>query len=205
MSEGITRERIVEAALGLIAAGGLAAFSMRRLADELDVRVNTIYWHVPNKQELLAAVGERIVGGELPAARPMPGAVDEAIAAATAIAGELRRRMLAVRDGGEIVALARAKHPGEFAPARRLAEVLTPVLDWGAAQAGEIIAVFVIGATIEEQTRRELVLVDEEAAGRHDLDREGLVGRGLEALLVGLVPGAQASSSSACACRASRT
>lgn len=195
MTDAITRERIVDVALGLIAAGGLAAFSMRRLADELDVRVNTIYWHVPNKQELLAAVGERIVGDEMPAERPMPGAVDDAIAAATAIAAELRRRMLAVRDGGEIVALARAKHPGGFAPARRLAEVLTPVLDWGAAQAGEIIAVFVIGATIEEQTRRELVLVDPEAAGGQDLDRDGLVGRGLEALLAGLVPGTRAGDS----------
>lgn len=189
-SDAMTRERIVATALELIAAGGLAAFSMRRLADELDVRVNTIYWHVPNKQELLAAVGERIVGDGPAADRPMPGAVDDAIAAATEIAIELRRRMLAVRDGGEIVALARAKHPGEFGPARRLAEVLTPVLDWGAAQAGEIIAVFVIGATVEEQTRRELVLVDAEAADRHDLDREGLFGRGLAALLVGLVPGA---------------
>ena len=187
MPEAITRERIVATALALLTEGGLAAFSMRRLADELDVRVNTIYWHVPSKQELLAAVGESIVGDELPAARPMPGAVDDAIAAATALALELRRRMLAVRDGGEIVALARAKRPGAFGPARRLTEVLTPVLDWGAAQAAEIIAVFVIGATIEEQTRRELVLVDPEAADQHDLDREGLVHRGLDALLAGLV------------------
>ncbi|RRJ87811.1 TetR family transcriptional regulator [Gulosibacter macacae] len=171
----ISREQIVDVALGLITAGGLAAFSMRRLADELDVSVNSIYWHVPNKQELLAAVGSAIVAGS----------VAEGADART-LALTLRQRMLAVRDGAEIVAIARAKHPGAFAPALSIARALEPGLGGMAAQAAEVLTIFVIGATIEEQTRRELELVDAEAAALADLDREAVIALGVDALLAGL-------------------
>lgn len=196
----VSRERIVQVALGLLAEGGLGALSMRRLADELGVRVNTIYWHVPSKQELLAAVGEAIVTAPAPVSDPDPAGADPvkgervdvervemARAGATRAALELRSRMLAVRDGAEVVALARAKHPGGLAPTQEITAALTPVLGEGAAQAAEVVAVFVIGATIEEQNRRELERVDPGTSPGDDLDREALTRRGLDALLVGLV------------------
>lgn len=170
----ISREQIVDVALRLITAGGLAAFSMRRLADELDVSVNSIYWHVPNKQELLAAVGNAIVAGSVTSGED-----------ARTLALALRQRMLAVRDGAEIVAISRAKHPGAFAPALATARALEPELGSRAAQAAEVLTIFVIGATIEEQTRRELELVDGEAAAIADLDRDAVIAVGVDALLAG--------------------
>jgi AcrR family transcriptional regulator len=53
---GLTRERILAAALGLLDREGLDAFSMRRLAEELDVGTMTIYGYFRSKDELLDAV-----------------------------------------------------------------------------------------------------------------------------------------------------
>jgi len=62
-------DRIVAAARGLIAADGLAAFSMRRLASDLGVNPMTIYLRFENKDALLAAVAEDALRGlELPPA-----------------------------------------------------------------------------------------------------------------------------------------
>ncbi|MEV4611412.1 TetR/AcrR family transcriptional regulator [Kitasatospora sp. NPDC049258] len=60
---GLSRERIVRAALALLDADGVPAFSMRKLAGELDVTPMSVYWYVDNKDELLelaldAAFGE---------------------------------------------------------------------------------------------------------------------------------------------------
>ncbi|WP_437830898.1 TetR/AcrR family transcriptional regulator C-terminal domain-containing protein [Sorangium sp. So ce1153] len=49
----ITRERVVQAAIDLADAEGLAALSMRRIAAELDVATMSLYRHVPGKDELV--------------------------------------------------------------------------------------------------------------------------------------------------------
>ena len=179
----ITREQIVEATLRILAEGGLGLFSMRRLADDLGVRVNTIYWHVPSKQELLAAAGEALLssgaGASTADAEPFARARGEAM--------RLRERMLEVRDGGEVIALARAKRPGDFGPTKRIAQALHPVLAERADEAAEIITMYVVGATIEEQNRLELERVDADAEPSTDLDRARLLEVGLVALLSGLV------------------
>ncbi|HKP91239.1 MAG TPA: TetR/AcrR family transcriptional regulator [Thermoleophilaceae bacterium] len=53
---GLSRERIVEAALGVVARDGLDALSMRRLAQELDVWPMSVYRYFRDKDELLDAV-----------------------------------------------------------------------------------------------------------------------------------------------------
>ena len=58
----LTRDAIVEAALSLLDREGLAGLSMRRLAQELDVGVASLYWHVKDKEELLSLLLDRIVG-----------------------------------------------------------------------------------------------------------------------------------------------
>ncbi|MCU7822001.1 TetR/AcrR family transcriptional regulator [Kitasatospora sp. DSM 101779] len=50
---GLSRERIVRAAVGLLDADGVQAFSMRKLAAALDVTPMSVYWYVDNKDELL--------------------------------------------------------------------------------------------------------------------------------------------------------
>jgi AcrR family transcriptional regulator len=56
----LTRERILDTALDLVDRGGLDGLSMRKLATELGVDPMSIYHHVPNKDELLRALVERV-------------------------------------------------------------------------------------------------------------------------------------------------
>jgi AcrR family transcriptional regulator len=54
VSQALSEQRILEAALQLIDSQGLAAFSIRTLADKLSVAPAAIYWHVPNRDALIA-------------------------------------------------------------------------------------------------------------------------------------------------------
>ena len=49
----LTRERVLEGALALADRIGIEAFTIRRLADELDVKPMTLYHHVENKDAIL--------------------------------------------------------------------------------------------------------------------------------------------------------
>lgn len=57
----LTRHRVVTEATELIAADGLDSFSLRRLAQALEVAPNALYNHVHSRDELLDAVTEQIV------------------------------------------------------------------------------------------------------------------------------------------------
>ncbi|MGW3656014.1 TetR/AcrR family transcriptional regulator [Streptomyces sp. NPDC005151] len=50
---GLDRDRITAASVRLLDAEGLAKFSMRRLAAELDVTAMSLYWYVDTKEDLL--------------------------------------------------------------------------------------------------------------------------------------------------------
>ncbi|MFF0886938.1 TetR/AcrR family transcriptional regulator [Streptomyces sp. NPDC003456] len=50
---GLDRERITAASVRLLDAEGLAGFSMRRLAAELNVTAMSLYWYVDTKDDLL--------------------------------------------------------------------------------------------------------------------------------------------------------
>jgi TetR/AcrR family tetracycline transcriptional repressor len=58
----LTRERIVEAGLGLVDREGSDAISMRRLSDALGVTPMALYNHVSSKRDLLRAVAEHVLG-----------------------------------------------------------------------------------------------------------------------------------------------
>lgn len=53
---GLAADDVTEAALALVEREGGEALTMRRLASELGVTTNTIYWHVGNRDELVLAV-----------------------------------------------------------------------------------------------------------------------------------------------------
>ena len=59
--EPLSREQIVAAAIRLIDAEGLEAFSMRRLGQELGAGATSIYWHVRDKDQLLDLVLDEIL------------------------------------------------------------------------------------------------------------------------------------------------
>ena len=57
----LSRERVVDRALTLADSEGIDAISMRRLGSLLEVEGMALYTHVRNKQDLLAAVGARLL------------------------------------------------------------------------------------------------------------------------------------------------
>jgi AcrR family transcriptional regulator len=58
---GLTRERVLAAALELVDEDGLTALSMRRLGSRLGVEAMTLYHHVPNKDALLDGLVELVL------------------------------------------------------------------------------------------------------------------------------------------------
>lgn len=64
---GLDRDRITEVTVRLLDAEGLAKFSMRRLAAELNVTAMSVYWYVDTKDDLLELALDAAFGGlELP-------------------------------------------------------------------------------------------------------------------------------------------
>lgn len=95
---GLTRERLVEAALDLIHENGLEALSMRALADRLEVKAASLYWHVRDRRELLELLAGPILDG---AGRPhRDGGWRQSV---VAIGEALRRRVSAQNDAGRIL------------------------------------------------------------------------------------------------------
>lgn len=65
-------ERIVRAAIEVADAEGLAALSMRRVAEQLGVGTMSLYTYVPGKAELIDVMVDTVYG-ELPAPDDVPG------------------------------------------------------------------------------------------------------------------------------------
>jgi AcrR family transcriptional regulator len=68
----ISRDAIVAAAVQLLDREGLAALSMRKLADELGTGAASLYWHVGSKDGLLDLVMDQVIG-EANVPDPDPG------------------------------------------------------------------------------------------------------------------------------------
>lgn len=71
-SDGLTRERIVAAAIAILDADGEAALTFRALAEALETGAGAIYWHVANKDELLAAAAESVIASVLDIKKKKP-------------------------------------------------------------------------------------------------------------------------------------
>ncbi|GLZ48770.1 TetR family transcriptional regulator [Actinomycetospora sp. NBRC 106375] len=64
-SEALTRARIVDAAVELLDAAGEGGLTFRALSQRLATGPGAIYWHVANKDELLAAATDAVVDAAL--------------------------------------------------------------------------------------------------------------------------------------------
>jgi TetR/AcrR family tetracycline transcriptional repressor len=60
--EALNAAKILDTAAGLIERGGVGAFTMRGLAEELDVAATSIYWHVGGRDKLFDSLVERLLG-----------------------------------------------------------------------------------------------------------------------------------------------
>lgn len=58
----LTRDRIVAAAVALLDADGVAALTMRRLAERLGAGATTLYWHVETKNDVVDLALDAIFG-----------------------------------------------------------------------------------------------------------------------------------------------
>ena len=67
----LTRAELLDAALGIVDSEGLAALTMRRLADAVGVEAMSLYHHVPNKAVLLDWTVERM-RAEMRLPEPLP-------------------------------------------------------------------------------------------------------------------------------------
>jgi TetR/AcrR family tetracycline transcriptional repressor len=104
----LSRDAIVERALAVMDVEGPHAVTIRRIAQEFDVTPMALYWHVANKDELLAAMGDALLEGvRLPAATgpwhvQLRGVVDnliESLARHPAAAGLVFDRILVTEQG----------------------------------------------------------------------------------------------------------
>ncbi|MFC4912352.1 TetR/AcrR family transcriptional regulator C-terminal domain-containing protein [Actinomadura gamaensis] len=117
---GLTRERILDAALALVDRDGLAKLSMRRLGAELGVEAMTLYHHVPNKDALLDGVVERVIAGTRPS--PEPG-----LDWIAGFARSLRRALLAHPRVVPLLASRPISTPGGLAMLERALEALAEI------------------------------------------------------------------------------
>lgn len=147
------RADVLRAARGILTEHSLADLSMRRLASEVGVRPNALYWHFPNKQSLLAALADDILGdiGPTDPDQSWDGRL-------AAIAVGMRAALLAVPDSAEVVSSAWASGLAT----RTVADDLTDVAISGGLTARDArgvataICQLIIGLTIEEQTRAQM-------------------------------------------------
>jgi TetR/AcrR family tetracycline transcriptional repressor len=95
---GLTRERLVSAALALIDEDGLEALSMRALADRLEVKAASLYWHVRDRRELLELLAEEILDTV-----PRPRHRATWRETVVAIGESLARRIAAQKDADRIL------------------------------------------------------------------------------------------------------
>ena len=74
--DALSRERIVAAAVELLDATGEGGLTFRALSAHLKTGPGAIYWHVANKDELLAAATEAVLAGTTVADAPGRPAAD---------------------------------------------------------------------------------------------------------------------------------
>ncbi len=154
---------------------GLADMTMRRVAATLEVAPGALYWHIKNKQELIAAIAERILdaaqtGRDTPDdATGMAADTSSPTAAVARSCAALRQALLSHRDGAELVTAAMTQ-PDSTLRARLVdsftEELMRIGLDDDTARPGAHALIHqVFGATTFEQAARQnLALLSDDGA-----------------------------------------
>lgn len=149
---GEIASRIIAKATEILDNYGIADLTMRRLARELDVTAGSLYWHFADKQQLLGAVADEVL-------RPAcdPAEATDWQHRITEASQRLRDALLSHTDGAELVSASFAA--GQSARMRQiLAALADATVDAGVAPenaelAGRTIIYYVLGFTVDEQSR----------------------------------------------------
>ncbi|RKE21288.1 TetR/AcrR family transcriptional regulator C-terminal domain-containing protein [Streptomyces sp. TLI_171] len=148
----LRREEVISAALELLDEAGLDALSTRRLAQRLGVQPGALYWHVANKQELLSAVADRILGEVADAQLPTGGPWQEQL---LDLATAIRSALLRHREAARLVATV-PPTPGPNS-SMRIAERMLDILRTAgfplatAAYGSDALLSYITGFTLQEQ------------------------------------------------------
>ncbi len=113
--EPVSSDAILDSAARLIEHHGVGAFTMRRLAEQLDVAVTSIYWHVGGRDQLLDSLVDRLL-------REMASLPVEGDSAIERIASLARNQRKALIDRQHLLAIAheRDRTPLLFLPIQRM-------------------------------------------------------------------------------------
>lgn len=148
----LSQHAITTAAFDLLQEYGLADVSMRRIATALGVAPGALYWHIENKQALIAALAEAITHPLLHG--------EERASDALELSKRFRQAVLAVRDGAEVVITALGYPDSTLITALREMFVQAIQTDTLAsatvAAAAEAIVFLTLGSAMAEQARRQL-------------------------------------------------
>ena len=175
----LTRGRIVEAGLRILDSWGLGDLSMRRIADELGVKAGALYYHMPNKQSLLAGIADVILS---PVAVPDSAVTEEWL---RSWSHSLRGALLTHRDGAELVASTTALGMGSVDATAAAREVLAERACPEPEATAAAFLHFILGHVMAEQTRTQLVALGILDAFDEDASRADF-SHGVELLVRGI-------------------
>ena len=197
----LTRDDVVDAAWHILQSYGLGDLSMRRLAKELGVQPGALYWHVANKQDLLAVLAQRMVAplaanpgahhdAALPADTPDAhheaapersdaGGTDPGHLDPTRVATQFRQLILAVRDGAEVIGVAHALDPLGLPPVPLLVTTLsaTGLTEQVAENTALTLVRFTLGSVTAQQTREAMGLPTLECTSQFEAGLALILGR----------------------------
>jgi AcrR family transcriptional regulator len=145
----LSRTQIVDAAYAMLRQHGLPGLSMRRLAQDLGVQAGALYYHVASKQDLLAAVAERILTDS-------PQAISAADPAQAARG--IRETLLPVRDSADVISFVQAFRPETLVPLQQLQQLFGKQFPGQQARwAAQTLIHYILGFVAGEQNQAELV------------------------------------------------
>ncbi|MGW0043125.1 TetR/AcrR family transcriptional regulator C-terminal domain-containing protein [Rhodococcus sp. NPDC003348] len=149
----LRRADVLAGAITILDEYGLGDLTMRRLATSLGVQPGALYWHFPNKQTLLAAITDDMLGrvsGPIDAS-----AWDERL---DVLAHRIRDALLAHRDGAELAAASYAArlatNDARDTLARSCTEAGLPADE--AEFAADTLLFYILGQTTDEQSRMQM-------------------------------------------------
>lgn len=183
----LSRETITAAALAILGEYGLGDVSMRRVATSLGVAPGALYWHIENKQELIASLAAEIV-------RPVAaGSSADTTTGTAALAASLRAHVLEVRDGAEVV-LAALSQPDAPVREELIAVFVAQVrAEWGerasaskARAAAANLVYMTLGAAMVYQAGAQLAALTGETPAVSAADAASEHAEGVALLLEGL-------------------
>jgi len=143
----LTRPRVVQAALALLAEEGFDGLTMRRLAERLGIKAASLYNHVSDKLELLTLLGDAICE-QVPEPDPAAPWREQLEGMGRAV----RAVLTAHRDGARVLAATPPAGPSRLRLIERLLAMLVGAgfSTADAADAGHVLNSFVVGFVLDE-------------------------------------------------------